>query len=292
MLTRLRLALLALAFLSPAAFAQDFATQVVDVQAGSPRAPVGVRYLLVTPRGLTTSDAVMLFAGGNGFLDLTQDGFIGTDLAGNFLVRSRFEFAGKGLAVAVVDTPNRQLLDGNVRLSASYALTMAKVIQDVRARTQSARVWVIGTSTGTMSAANIAARYPIQNPSVFPPPPPNFNSERPNGVILTSSQNTRTQVCGKIVQDAALSAINVPTYVVAHQDDGCDCSPASVTPQIVALLTGTSKKASKLFTGGSEPQSTPCNAYSPHGFFGIEPTVVSDIAAWMASTIPPRQPRF
>ncbi len=291
MLPGLRLALLAFALLSSAASAQnDVATQVVDVQAGNPRAPAWVRYLLVTPRGLTTSDAVMLFSGGNGFLDLTQEGTIGTDLAGNFLVRSRFEFAGKGLAVAIIDSPNRQPLDGNVRLSADYALTMTKVIQDVRARTQATRVWVVGTSTGTMSAANIAARYPIQNPSAFPPSPPNLNVERPNGVILTSSQNTRTQLCGKIVQDAMLSAIKVPTYVVAHQNDACDCSPASVTPQIVAMLTGTSKKASKLFTGGSTPQSPPCQAFTPHGFFGIESAVVTDIAAWMASTIPPRTP--
>lgn len=292
MLHALRLALLALALWSPSASAQnDVTLQVVDVQAGAPQAPVWVRYLLVTPRGLATTDAVMLFPGADGLLDLSSEGTIGTLLSGNFLVRSRFEFASKGLAVAVVDTPNRQSIDGIVRLSASYAATMTKVIQDVRARTQAARVWLIGTSTGTMSAANIAARYPIQNPSAFPPSPPNLNSERPNGVILTSSQNTRTKLCGKIVQDATLSAINVPTYVVAHQDDGCDCSPSNMTPQIVAMLTGTSKKASKLFSGGTTPTSSnPCQAFTRHGFIGIEPAVVTDIAAWMASTVPPRRP--
>jgi len=168
---------------------------------------------------------------------------------------------------------------------------MSTAVADVRTKTQAARVWLIGTSTGTMSAANIAARYPIQTIPVFPPPPPqNANFGRPNGVVLTSSQNKRVGSCGKVVQDADLSAINVPVYVVAHRDDACPCSDPGLTPNIVAALTGSPNRGMIEFTGGDLPQSGPCFALAPHGFFGIESAVVAAIAGWMSSSVPPRRP--
>ena len=67
-------------------------------------------------------------------LNLQPNGSIGTNLSGNFLVRSRDRFVQRDLFVAVVDTPNQVAIDGNVRLSAQYAQDMAHVIADVRTR--------------------------------------------------------------------------------------------------------------------------------------------------------------
>jgi|GEM_PF-6590840 len=47
---------------------RNFAQQVVDVQTGVGRPPANIRYLLIVPRNQTPTDAVMLFAGGNGQL--------------------------------------------------------------------------------------------------------------------------------------------------------------------------------------------------------------------------------
>ena len=105
-------------------------------------------------------DAVILFAGGNGLLILQPNGMIGTNLSGNFLVRSRDLFVQRNLFVAVVDTPNQVAIDGNVRLSAQYAEDNVHVIADVRRSRPRRQVWLVGTSTGTMSAASIAARLP------------------------------------------------------------------------------------------------------------------------------------
>ena len=129
----------------------------VEVQV---RPGVTVKYLALAPT-TRPGDAVILFAGGNGLLNLQPDGSIGTNLSGNFLVRSRDRFVKRNLFVAVVDTPNQVAIDGNVRLSSQYAQDMAHVIADVRNRIpDGAKVWLIGTSTGTMSAASIAARLP------------------------------------------------------------------------------------------------------------------------------------
>lgn len=258
-----------------------FQTRVVTVHVGAPISWTWIRYLLIMPTGQTPTQAVMLFAGGNGDLNIGDDGSIGTSLAGNFLVRSRELFASKGLAVAVMDAPNGQPLDGNIRLSADYAATISAAISDVRSKTNARRVWLIGTSTGSLSAAGVAARLPQPIRSPFPPNRAT-NPARPDGIVLPSTQSQRvTNVCGKIVQDATLSSINVPAYLVAHRDDTCACSPPSGAAVVLAALKRSPLKAKIEFTGGLPPQSGECDAYSPHGFFGIEDQVVSSITTWI-----------
>src|SRR5580700_5336183 len=73
--------------------------------------PRGVQqaFILIKPAHRVAS--VILFAGGDGTLRLTNAsslelGAEDFDYAGNFLVRSREKFAGHGFMVAVVDTPS------------------------------------------------------------------------------------------------------------------------------------------------------------------------------------------
>jgi hypothetical protein len=69
------------------------------------------------------SAVVILFAGGNGVLALQPSGKIGTDLALNFLIRSRQLFAREGLTVAALDVASdlrRSGMNGDIRLSAQH----------------------------------------------------------------------------------------------------------------------------------------------------------------------------
>ena len=68
------------------------------------RPGVTIKYLALRPK-TEPRNAVILFAGGNGLLNLQPNGSIGTNLSGNFLVRSRDRFVLRNLFVAVVDTP-------------------------------------------------------------------------------------------------------------------------------------------------------------------------------------------
>jgi len=233
-----------------------------------------IKYLALTPN-IKPRHAVILFAGGNGLLDLQPDGSIGTNLSGNFLVRSRDRFVKRGLFVAVVDTPNQVAIDGNVRLSAQYAQDMAHVIQDVRDRIlDGGKVWLVGTSSGTMSAASIAARMPLASPPI------KDNLRRPDGIILTSTQTTLVAgLCGKTVFNAKLSAVNVPTLVASHLKDACKCSPPKTSVKVIAALTGAPAKQNMTFSGALPPKSKdPCMAFTPHGFYGVEEKVVEAIA--------------
>ena len=249
---------------------------VVTVQV---RPGVTVKYLALRKSGRPTpSDAVMLFAGGNGLLNLSAKGTIGTTLAGNFLVRSRQKFAENGLLVAVVDTPNQVPIDGNVRLSKVYASDMGKVIADVRSRLgKGGRVWIVGTSSGTLSVAGVASQLPQASPLPA--------AQLPDGAVLTSTQTRLVKgFCGRTVFDAKLAAINVPSLVVSHVADGCSCSPAKNAAKVVAALANAPAKEDIEFSGGKPPISKdPCQAMTPHGFLGIEDSVVEAIAKWIAT---------
>jgi hypothetical protein len=247
---------------------------VVKVRPG-----VTVKYLALKKPKTTPTDAVMLFAGGNGLLNLQPNGSIGTNLSGNFLVRSRDKFVQKDLFVAVVDTPNQVAIDGNVRLSSQYAQDMAHVIADVRTRIdKGGKVWLVGTSSGTISAASIAARLPRLTP------PTKDNLRRPDGIVLTSTQTTLVKgLCGRTVFFAQLSAINVPVLVASHLADACRCSPPKTSAKVIAALTKAPAKTNIPFTGGLPPQSKdPCMAFTPHGFLGVEDKVVDAIADFVA----------
>ena len=244
-------------------------TEVVTVAV---RSAASMRYLAVTSEGEAKA-VVILLAGGNGVLRLDSAGAIGTGLGLNFLVRSRGLFAREGLYVAVLDAASDRQdgMNGAVRLSQQHADDIQKVIADVRDRTH-VPIWLVGTSAGTLSAANAGARL-------------SGTASAPRGIVLTS---TMTQLdaaghCGKSVYDAALGRITIPVLIVSHADDGCECSPgtAAAGEALLAALRTSPAKEHKIFTGGNAPLSGPCDARAQHGYFGIEASVVKDIADWI-----------
>jgi hypothetical protein len=162
-------------------------------------------------------------------------------------------------------------MNGDIRLSAQHAQDVSHVIADVRKRI-GAPVWLVGTSSGTISAAGVAARLSQSEP-------------RPDGVVLTSTQTTLVAgQCGRTVYFAKLAAIRAPVLAVSHRDDACPCSPGSAKAgaKLMAALGAASVKEHKIITGGAPPLSKgPCLARAPHGFFGIEGTVVKAIAEWI-----------
>jgi hypothetical protein len=218
--------------------------------------------------------AVLLLAGGKGVLNLAPLGSIGTNLRLNFLIRSRELFARQGLYVAALDAASDREdgMNGAYRLSLQHAREIGQVIAHLKGRL-GVPVWVVGTSSSSMSAVNAAARLPTAG------------LPHPDGIVVTSSQTVLTSYCGKTVYDASLSAIRVPVLIVSHRDDGCECSPGSAAAgsRFIAALTGTSRKEHRIFSGGLAPVSGPCHARAPHGFFGIEERVVKAIADWIKS---------
>ncbi|MBR1224932.1 MULTISPECIES: hypothetical protein [unclassified Bradyrhizobium] len=187
--------------------------------------------------------AVILFAGGRGVLELET----ASSRAANFLVRSRDKFAAHNFIVAVVDAPSDYQQHGMpmmFRVSPSHAGDIAAVVSYLK-REAAVPVWLIGTSAGTFSAAI--------------------------GAIAGG------------VADMALSEITVPTLVMSHSEDLCSATPAADAAMLRMRLTKSSKAEIALVDGGDRPQSSPCEAKSAHGYFGIEAEAVDTIANFINS---------
>jgi pimeloyl-ACP methyl ester carboxylesterase len=228
--------------------------------------------------------SVVLLAGGNGVLNLNPSGDI-RDAQGNFLIRSARRFLKAGLNVAMLDSEPAFLApDGltNQRLTQAHADHLAQVIAAVRNKWPGKAVWLVGTSNGTLSAFNAAARL--------------TGSARPTGIVLTSTV-TRSDSGGEmgnvLVATPSLASITVPTLVLWHQKDSCPLTPPSDVLAIYNGLTSLTpaKKLSKMVKGGLPNIAvTACGAFHYHGYNGVEQAAVTEIVKFIKSQPPPPVP--
>ena len=222
------------------------------------------RFLYLAPEH--PKAAVILFPGGHGGLELSQDGGMAWG-KGNFLVRTRQQFAEQELAVAVVDAPSdrqRLAFTGGFRQKPEHVADIKAVIAWLKQQ-HNVPVWLIGTSRGTQSAAFIATQLSVAEGG-------------PDGLVLTSTILTDHKE--RAVPEMPLEKIAVPTLVVHHEQDGCShCSYRDV-PFLMKKLTGTPRKELITITGG-ESRGDPCEAFAHHGYNGQEKEVVGKIAGWI-----------
>ncbi len=247
-----------------AAYAQVTQT-VVDIPT---RPGVTQRFLLVDPGHFKA--AVILFAGGNGGLRIAPDGSFGWG-TGNFLVRTREMFAAQGLLAAVVDAPSDRQSDpylSGFRQTPQHVADIKAVIAWLKQQAK-VPVWLVGTSTGTLSAAFIGTQLPLANGG-------------PDGLVLTSTilndPNERP------VPDMDLEKIGVPVLVAHHRQDGCSMCPYAELPLLMNKLSGSPKIELLTFDGGLNT-GNPCDAFAYHGFNGIESEVITQIAPWIMARL-------
>lgn len=250
--------LLAVVLPLSAAWAADEEVRTIPARPG-----ITESFLLLRPAGAPVA-SVIIFAGGDGNLAMTADG-IG-QLQGNFLVRTRMRWVREGFLVAVLDQPSdRKNGLWNFRTTAEHATDVKQAIAAMREIAR-APVWLVGTSMGSLSAANAAAR---------------LTEGGPDGIVLTSSVTETSKMSYETTRHAGLGDIHGPTLVVHHKDDGCRASPYSGAEDILKALKRAPVKELMVFEGGSPAISAPCEAKAAHGYLGIEAKVVSAIGAWI-----------
>ena len=145
-------------------YAQD--EQYVSIET---RPGVSQAFMLIAPAKPVAS--LILFAGGSGLIGASPTGMRWKN---NFMVRTRGLFAQQGFIVATVDAPSDlQTGDGLVgyRSGKKHARDIQVVIAWLKRKAE-VPVWVIGTSRGSLSAANSAAR---------------ISEGGPDGVVLTAT---------------------------------------------------------------------------------------------------------
>lgn len=263
-----RLLLASLMGLLPASAGAD---PIVEIESRGQK----VRAVLLKPAN--PKGSVILLAGGDGRLDITAGGDI-TKLRFNQLVRTRALYARAGYVTLVPDiAPSFKVGASGVvelyRANRAFAQDIGAMVKSLRAIVPRPVV-AIGTSRGSMSVANAVAKLRGQG------------GERPDAAVMTAAflkvgANVQGLTVWKIANgDARL--LDVPTLVAWHVADACPHTAAATVPAFRAWYQGSGRKlAEKSFSGGLPAESEPCEARSPHGFYGLDPAVVGAITGWI-----------
>ena len=261
-----RLAALLLALLQP----QLAAAEVLTLPTG--RGEATLRVLVLPPSG-PPRGAVVLLAGGDGELGLTEAGTI-SSLAGNQLVRTRADYVAAGYLVALPDMATDSWRRRGARVSPEHAADLGKVVALLRPRAP----WValLGTSRGTLSAANAAARL--------------TGAEAPDALALTAGMLMADTGGDFSVQGIpGIERIAMPVLLLHHSDDQCRITPPSGPARLQPLLVAAQVRVVML-SGGSG-YGNMCEGRSAHGFNGIDDQVVATMTQWLAGvTARPARP--
>lgn len=218
------------------------------------------RVLYLAPSGALRG-VIVMFPGGADELDIRPDGMIRH--GDNFLVRTRDEWLARGYAIVEVDAIDHQSMRGE-RSTPDYA-RVTQTILEFAARQSGAPVWVMGTSQGSIAAVNAAAHA--------------TEASHLTGMILTES----VSVLGgshETVFDSQPGHVRVRSLVVANEDDRCRVAPPSMADSIARSLEHAPVDVLRV-RGGTQQTSDACGSLSPHGYFGIEDTVIDAIVKWM-----------
>lgn len=233
---------------------------VIDIPT---RPDVSQRMLVLSPS--EPKAAIILFAGGNGGLQIFPNGSFNWG-ENNFLVRTHRLFVEQGLLAIVVDAPSdRQqppYLSG-FRQRPEHAADIKAVIAWVREHAK-VPVWLAGTSRGTQSAAYIATA--LNGP------------EGPDGLVLYSTILTDNK--GRPVPAMPLGDLRIPVLVVHHEQDGCKHCSFNDVPGLMEKLGNAPRKQLLSVTGG-ENRGDPCESFAYHGFNGLDREIVGQTAAWI-----------
>lgn len=232
-----------------------------------PRPDAKQKFLLLRPDGPPKA-SVVLYAGGSGSIGIRKDDSLNN--GGNFLVRTRALFAAHGFLVLVPDRPS-DWAGGDkwsYRLTKEHAQDAAALVDFLRAEAD-VPVWLVGTSRGSISAANAAAR---------------IGKNGPEGIVLTASVTNGGNKIRPSLADIDLERITASTLILGHKDDDCYVTPWSEQANLAGKLTKARKVRAVSVSGGQAGDlSAPCGAHSNHGFLGIEKETVARIADWILS---------
>jgi hypothetical protein len=236
---------------------QKFNHEVVRVKTrGSVLQPI----LLVTAQGDNKPKQIaIVFPGGKGKLsvrnDESQAGRLMWDWNANYLVKVREVLAGTDTAVAIMDTPSEDV---------------SAVIDELKIRFGDVKIFLVGTSYGSISAAAVGR----------------ILKDKVQGVVLTASPLTAGYY-DRGRQDDNLqffpfNEIVAPILFAHHSGDGCDQTSISPVQQVVSQSPAKYALITVNVGFPDRPKLPPCEPFGPHGFSGREFEVVREIKNWMA----------
>ena len=232
------------------------------------------RYSLVPPAATSSKPVLMMMAGNGGELGLAANG-CAKYLNGNPLLRVPKRMTALGYHVALIDSDSDHGGEDGLagfRASQTHADDLEKIAADLATRT-GRKVWIVGHSRGSISAASFAAKK-SSNPHL-------------SGVVLASSMFVGHAAklrpwAEQTIFDFALESIRVPTLIIGHVGDLCDKSVPGKAASALKRI-GAAKKESILISGGVGPGSDYCGAKGSHGFGGQDAEFVEAIDRFVSA---------
>jgi len=203
-------------------------------------------------------NAVIVLEGGSGQIRIgnTSDGPDAGKLkiGGSLPVMARQELADKVGAVAILTQPSdRPVMDQQWRDSSEHVADIAAAVTVVQQRFPGAKVWLLGLSNGSWSAAHAGAAL----------------QDRLAGVILMS-------VAQGAFATRGFAGIRIPVLVVQHRRDAClPYRNIEAQAQWHKLIT---VDDARLPRPGTRRE---CSGNAAHGFRGSEAAVMAAVAQWI-----------
>jgi hypothetical protein len=183
---------------------------------------------------------LILFPGGTGSVGAhMENGKLVYMAKGNFLLRARKFIVDNEFATVATD-------------STELAARVQALIDDLKARFPSARIYLVGTSRGTYDTMALAP----------------YLSERIAGEIHTSSMRDVATFDARKYRNRQL--------LVHHREDGC-----RVTPLFAAQMSHDRYGTELIVMEGGISTGDPCEAFAHHGYNGIEKETAEAIKQWV-----------
>jgi pimeloyl-ACP methyl ester carboxylesterase len=170
------------------------------------RSGVTESYLLIrNPPDATPKVVVIAFVGGFGVIGLAGKQVpVKFGPSTNFLIRVRNDLVDADFAEVLVDAPSDKQssmgMSDDFRLGPDHLTDIRAVLTDLKKRFPDARVFLVGTSRGTISAAALAAKLGVDV----------------QGTILTSTITQRDRD-GQALSTFNFASIKVPVLLVHHR---------------------------------------------------------------------------
>jgi len=259
-------------------YAQSEDAPLTDPNLSHPTQLVTVAVQNYTVSGLVThlKDAtnlkygIALFPGHPGILRLREEnGQFRFDLRGNFLVRSRRHWLDDETLVVLVDAPSDQWATfyQQFRETPRYGTDVAALLKEVQQRFKLEDGTFVGTSEGSISAVH-AGR---------------MNPDRARRIILTSSVFQEGKN-GPGLLHVSFDGVKPRILWVHHQDDPCPFTSYRDARRFAE------KSKSPLVTvrGGGPARGRPCDAFTEHGFVGVEIPTIKAMQFWIKTGAVPK----
>jgi hypothetical protein len=221
------------------------------------------------PGATKFTHAIALFPGSPGYFELrVEDGKIQHGMRGNFLIRARRHFLDEGYLAVVIDAPSDQqpYFAPSFRETPRYGEDVRAIVEAVSKKYGTLDWTFIGTSEGSVSAAHAARMV-----------------SEAKRVVLTASVVTPNKR-GRGLEVADIQRIKIPVLWVHHRRDPCVATPH----HRVKSYAEETKTPLVTITGVGDRRGDPCEAFSEHGFVGMEAKTIRAILSWInTGMVPP-----